>query len=380
MTHLSRLQSRITPLLSRTDATKRLNAIISSLALVISIIFCARASADNATYTVFDAASGVYTIPIAMSATGTITGQFYKPGASRTGVHGFLRIRGGTTITIDVPGSSQTYPDAINAAGVISGYYFDSDGNIHGFIRRTDGSFKTFDFPGGCCTTPVSMNGSGETTGYYGDVNHFFHGFVRRTVGRFISFDAPGAGQQQFGEFTAPAQIEDNGTVLGSYVDANNAAHLFLRSSDGFWTLFDPPPGAPGSFLFFDNYIPNGLSINPAGVIIGTYTDPSSGNLRGFIRYRDGTVTTFDGADYPPCCSWTFPYGITPGGVIVGTINDGNFVNRGFVRDADGTSTVFDAPNAGGTIATAITPDGKTIMGVDMDRDGGVHGFIRLTQ
>jgi hypothetical protein len=228
----------------------------------------------------------------------------------------------------------------------------------------------------------MSINASGAIVGYYGDANHLFHAFVRNAQGRFISFDAPGALQQQFVIATFPVEIEDDGTVLGEGGPAGTNRG-FLRSRDGVWTIFDPPGNLDGDL--FVSYATS-LAINPAGVITGTYDDTSGGNfnLRGFIRNRDGTFTVFDGADYPPCCAWTFPFAITPGGVIVGSINDGNGINRGFVRARDGSTTIFDAPNAGGqgqgTFPTAVTPDGKMIMGLDVDASDVSHGFIRLTR
>ncbi|HEV2100429.1 MAG TPA: hypothetical protein VGR45_16100 [Stellaceae bacterium] len=335
---------------------------------------------DDATYIVFEAASGANTVPVAMSATGAITGRFFNPGP---GIHGFMRTSRGELITFDAPGSSLTFPAAINAAGVITGSYSDSNNRSHAFIRRTDGGFKTFDVPGASNTGPTSINASGTITGSYGDANHVFHGFLRNAEGQFIAFDAPEADQRPFSPGTAPVEIQDDGTILGYFVDTNEIEHGFLRSPKGSITIFDPPGQI--SAIPFNSYGPSSLSINPAGVITGAYYEASSGNFRGFILNRDDTFTTFDGADYPPCCAWTFPFAISAGGIIAGNINDGNGINRGFVRARDGSTTIFDAPNAGkgyglGTFPTAITPDGKMIMGLDVDSSDVSHGFVRLAQ
>ena len=42
--------------------------------------------------------------------------------------------------TIDVPGSSRTFPRGINANGSVAGYYVDLGGIYHGFVRATDGT------------------------------------------------------------------------------------------------------------------------------------------------------------------------------------------------------------------------------------------------
>ena len=61
---------------------------------------------------------------------------------------------GGAIITFDAPGAGTgpqqgTLAYAINQAGTIAGYYFDSNPVTHGFLRAPDGSFTTFDAPGG---------------------------------------------------------------------------------------------------------------------------------------------------------------------------------------------------------------------------------------
>jgi hypothetical protein len=53
-------------------------------------------------------------------------------------LHGFLRAPGGTaTVAFDVPGAAGigTLPAAINASGLIAGYYMDSSECAHGFLR-----------------------------------------------------------------------------------------------------------------------------------------------------------------------------------------------------------------------------------------------------
>jgi hypothetical protein len=352
----------------------------AALLLVASVPSSAGANdgTDNADYIVFDAASGVNTIPVAMSTTGAITGRFYAEGVP--GIRGFSRTSRGTLVAFDAPGSTLTFPSAIKAAGVIAGsyIYYDINGNtrFHGFVRRIDGGFNTFDVPGAYDTFPASINGSGAISGQY-MANGLYHGFLRDAGGRLVTFDAPGADPYAGG--TNPIEIQDDGTILGTYVDTHSVSHGFLRSSTGFFTIFDPPGQISGALI---SYGPFPLSINPAGVITGVSYDANSGNFYGFIRNRDDTFITFDAGDYPPCCAWTYPFAIAPDGVITGYINDGNYVNRGFVRARDGSVTNFDAPNAGtgygqGTFPSAITPDGK-IMGWDVDSNNVGHGFVRL--
>src|ERR1051325_588379 len=74
-------------------------------------------------------------------------------------------------ITIDAPGAGTgraegTWATAINAAGIIAGYYVDSSGACHGFVRNSDGTYSSFDTPLGThgahtCPQPSSINAAG---------------------------------------------------------------------------------------------------------------------------------------------------------------------------------------------------------------------------
>jgi hypothetical protein len=129
------------------------------------------------------------------------------------------------------------------------------------------------------------------------------------------------------------------------------------------------------------------LSLNPNGVITGTYFEPIlgnpfGGNYRVFVRTPDGIFTTFDAVTYPHGSIWSFPSGITPGEVITGSFSDGFAVKHGFLRDSDGRVTSFDVPGAGtgfdqGTVPLGISPAGL-IMGLYIDAKSRPHGFFFL--
>src|SRR5207245_1140080 len=89
------------------------------------------------------------------------------------------------------------------------------------------------------------------------------------------SFDVPGAID------TFPTSINPAGVITGSYFDSVGF-HGFVRDARGAITSFDPP----GSIRT------NPASINPAGEITGRYGD--SGGVHGFVRDRRGVITSFD--------------------------------------------------------------------------------------
>lgn len=335
----------------------------------------------DGSFVTFDVPAAVNgTLPFGINPAGAVTGYFYD--ANFVG-HGFLRASDGTFTTFDAPNDvNGTYPSSINHAGAITGYYVDANVAIHGFVRTSDGSITTFDAPGGGAgffqgTVPLGINPAGAITGYYIDVSYVNHGFLRAHDGTLTTFDAPRAAQG-----TMPVAINPAGAIAGIYTDANGATHGFLRGGGGTFTTFDPP-GSIHTFAPF-SFGPD-LGINPEGMITGTYFqlisgNPFGGNFRVFVRSADGVFRTFDAAAYPPCCIWSFPSGINSAGAIAGSFNDGFGVNHGFLRARDGSLTTFDVPGAGtgsnqGTVPLGINPAG-VITGLYLDPNYVYHGFL----
>lgn len=111
---------------------------------------------------------------------------------------------------------------------------------------------------------------------------------------------------------------------------------------------------------------------------MGYYSD-ASGVFHGFLRSRDGTISTFDvsGAGTGPG-QGTFPENINGGGAITGQYVDASGVNHGFLRTRDGDITTFDVSAAGtssgqGTIPTSNNP-ANAITGFYFDANGAPDG------
>lgn len=207
-------------------------------------------------------------------------------------------------VTFDPPGSTFTWPSAITAAGVVVGSYTDSSGVQHGFLRERNGSFTTFDPPGSTFTTATAINPAGTITGAYNDAAGVTHGFVRTRDGTITTFDAPSG-------------------VIGNSIYLNNG----------------PPP-----------------SINPSGVIAGTYSVfVPSFTEHGFLRERNGTVTTID----VPGSTFTEVLAINPAGTITGDFSNTTVAFHGFLRTRDGTFITTDFPYSpvnGAGIPVCINP------------------------
>jgi len=109
---------------------------------------------------------------------------------------------------------------------------------------------------------------------------------------QIITFDATGAGTGS-GQGTVPRSINSTGEITGEYYDSNVAVHGFVRAADGTIATVDVPGASTG-----DGQGTFPMSINPSGEIAGFYydaSDPSHIVTRGFVRDRDGVISTFDG-------------------------------------------------------------------------------------
>jgi hypothetical protein len=341
------------------------------------------------TFVTFDVPGAVNgTSPAGINNGGAITGGYGDNIGS--GAHGFIRAANGFFVTFDVPGAvNGTSPSAINNDGIVTGSYFDNIGSgAHGFIRAANGSIVSFDAPsGGFIFGSSAINARGEVAGNYFDVNFIQHSFLREPNGALATFDPPGAVNGSF-----PSTITPDGVILGVYFDVDFNSHGFLRDSSGSFTEISGPGGLAGQNDPFTLSFGAVLSINPGGEIAGTYFEPMAGNpfggdYRVFLLSKHGQYTTFDAANYPPCCIFSSPLAINPAGTVTGILNDGFSVYRGFLRTSDGAVTVFDAPGAGrgrfqGTVTIGITPGG-VVAGVYVGPNDGNffgdhhgHGFL----
>jgi len=128
-------------------------------------------------------------------------------------------------------------------------------------------------------------------------------------------------------------------------------------------------PGAVDTFVF---------GINPAGDIVGGYTD-TLGHKHGFAL-RNGNFISFDW----PGSTWTEGWGINPQGDIVGQYgwfeNGLNTVHGFLLRD--GTLYPSDVPGQPNTQAVKISPEGTIVGCYHVGTAGGgtilntMYGFV----
>ena len=205
-----------------------------------------------------------------------------------------------------------------------------------------------------------------------------FHGFVKDRRGRVTRFDVPGAAE------LIVKGLNNRGQVVGSYLDFGatrgpdglyppNAVHGFIRDRDGRITTFDVP----------FPYLHDIGDINDRGQIVGYYDDPDRPyNLPGgFLRQADGKIVPIE----VPGALSTDPRCINNRGQVVGSYVDAGAepnpdgtipqgVIHGFVWD-NGRYTTFDPKGSVYTVAGGCNDRGQ-ISGGYQDATGKEHGFV----
>ena len=255
-----------------------------------------------------------------------------------------------------------------NNPGVSTGVYFDSSFNSHGFLRGADGTMTTFDVDGSLSQTfPTWISDAGTVAGFYYNADAGITDcFLRKPRGKIVTFDALGGNST----YTLCNAISDTGAIVGNYGDSNGD-HGFVRTKDGTITSFDAP-GAAGTLGFF---------LNAGGTVVGPYYDANGVN-HAYIRTLDGSFTEFDAAGAGSGSGQgTFAIGINKSGSVCGDFIDSNGAHHAFVRNTGGAVTEFEAPDAGngsgqGTEAISINSHGN-VTGWYVDSSNVFHGYIR---
>jgi hypothetical protein len=137
---------------------------------------------QSGNFTVFDApGSGINfgsgTFPVAVNLGREVAGNYVDNSFVN---HSFVRDSSGTFTDFDVSGASQTFTLSLNDGGEILGQLTNSAFLYSGFLRDSSGNITTFSAPvSNTGSYPDSINSAGHMTGYYYDVSNAVHGFVR---------------------------------------------------------------------------------------------------------------------------------------------------------------------------------------------------------
>jgi hypothetical protein len=182
----------------------------------------------------FSVSNSRITFVFAINSSSQITG--YYTDDTNSNDHGFIRYPSGSIVTFDVPNAVNTYPAVINDSGMVAGYHVDTtdpDSVRHAFYRDSLGNFTSFDAPGAGTgeaqgTFATGINAAGDITGYFYDANSVGHGYVRNQAGTFVVFDDVNAGTSA-GRGTFPCCINRAGQIAGDFSPANGEPRGFFR-------------------------------------------------------------------------------------------------------------------------------------------------------
>ena len=252
------------------------------------------------------------------------------------GILGFI-YSGGVYTNVQAPGASTTYIRAINNAGVMVGYYGDSQGvGIHGFRATSPNKndFTEINVPSAKYTIAFGINNAGDIVGWFADSNSSFHGFIDHN-GTFTVLDDPLATKG-----TRLTSINDQGQIVGSYSD-DTSSHVFLYSGGVFTTVTNINGGKDFGIG----------SINDRGMIAGSYSDPAGNH--GFVGVPTIQPDNFNGDNFSDML-WRS----ANGALIDWTMNGATIAGSGSVT-LQGNAV---APDASWKIAgtSDFNNDGKT--------------------
>jgi len=250
-------------------------------------------------------------------------------------------------IEFGVDGFEDATPYGINSAGDITGNYAQAYEDDQGFVRLADGTTVAFTVPDSSVTEPYAINDAGTIAGAYrGTVDTSLTGFFRTADGTITSFEPPNA------TYTRPTEINVNGDIAGDY-RIGGQRNAFIRFADGTYTTFTNTTIS---------------SLNASGQVAGIHF-PAGGGSLGFIGEPDGTITTFT----VPGAPVTRPRVISDDGTVIGNHN-GPDHRLGFVRYPDGTIETIDVPGSSSVDPEDINADGVIVGDYD-DLDDLRHGF-----
>ena len=267
-------------------------------------------------------------------------------------------------ITIGPESSPYAVADGINNAGLVTGYYQDTNSVFHGFVWR-NGEFKTVNYPGAAYTLLYGVNDRDVANGYYNDgtADHVVTYAVRSGAWGKLP-DIPGYPLNEgYG-------INDAGFAVGNAFSSSSTAAVAWE-----WDPFKRSYSylaVPGAAEYSTS--PSGL--NNFNQVAGYYVDADM-NYHGFIEQR-GNYTIYNA----PGATETYPDGINDWGLLQGQWDDASYNAHGFLATTTGYFQSVDYPGSAATAIDGIN-DKLAICGAysqSPDFSGPVMAFVAVPE
>jgi hypothetical protein len=281
-------------------------------------------------------------------------------------------------VLINVPNAAFVQPNAINAAGLVAGYYFDASYNSHGFIWQ-NGTLQTIDYPGALQTSFTGINNHGIVSGVYTDASNNNHGFTYSisnsawTVLPAISLaDIPEAWLWVLYQGTNFG-VNNDGDVIGCASHGSEALSWIWHPWSQSYSYFTIPGAAEATTCaqVFNN---NGHAAGEMTAAYGTV----NGSL-AFLQDGEDHHQTFESTQLLSSSTFIPPFGINDSDTVVGTATSATAA-VGFIRTDDGVLKLVNDTAYAQTYVTGIN-DHDVLVGDVYDPTTGANpGFIAYPQ
>ena len=254
--------------------------------------------------------------------------------------------------TIDVPGVDFLELTSTNDLGDYAGNTRSLNAeNMVGFTL-IDGVLAIYNVPDSLTFGFYGLNNAGKTVGFYQDANEVSHGVIVLD-GELTQFDFPGAAETEiFG-------VSESGLLIGDIFDADGSIHGFVGDEQ-----FD----VPGAVTTYAD------DMNAGGTLVGSYID-SDGIYHGYMRYANGSFTTFDFPGMLSHLEYLFVNAINDAGIIVFRAKEFDSLERTYIRLPNGELKELRFPGSVVTVGRDINRDGQVVGYYDA-LDGRRYGFI----
>lgn len=256
-----------------------------------------------------------------------------------------------------------SYPEdaaALNGSGQVAGWVLSADRtNAEAFVTGPNGLNKTnIGTLGDGGSYATSINNRGQVAGFY-DIGGNQRSFML-TAGGLIDIGTLN-GQQ-----TIAKGINDLGQITGWSYSAAGQPHAFLTAANGrFMKDIGSQFGAGASSY--------GSAINGQGMVVGRFTDLTSGNWHAFITGANGSGFTDLGALVNGNSEAT---AVNSSGQAAGVFDTPDGFAHAFLTGANGAG-MTDIGTLGGlwSLATGINQSGA-VVGISANEAGDRRAFL----